>query len=187
MAEDNGKKKKERRGRFIKSIDTVIIENRLRNTVPGEIVTYEELSTLLGRDYVEFCRSNGTTAQKSLMSEHSMFFDCVRGVGYRRLTDDETNGYMDHFRKSIKTTSRNGVRCSELVPYEKLSEPAKRKHDAVRSTLEVTSLFTADSALKKIEKAVENNSARLSNAETMRLFGVKPPKPEDPPAAVPVA
>ena len=77
-------------GLFQKSADTSIVENRLRNTVVGEVVTYDSLTTLLGRDSRTFCRSNINSARRSLELE-SIFFDAISGEGMRRLTEAEAD------------------------------------------------------------------------------------------------
>jgi hypothetical protein len=159
-----------KKGIAVKSADTSIIENRFRNTQPGDVVTYAELSTLLGRDVREFSMSNIATARRTLVSE-SIFFDCVTNEGYKRLTAEEAVNASDHYRTRAKKAARRGLVHLQNVPFDSLSEESKRKHLTASAQLGAIELFSSSKSSKKIETAIGNNNHKMALGETLKLFG----------------
>jgi hypothetical protein len=158
-----------KRGIQAKSQDTLIVENRLRKTEPGDVVTYDELSTLLGRDVRLHCRSNMMTARHTLVGE-SIFFDCVPNEGYRRLTTNEAAFASDNHRERIASTARRGLRHLRHVPFDDLTDEAKKKHLTMSAQFGAIQLFGSTKATKKIEAAVKSTSP-MAIGETLKLFG----------------
>lgn len=156
-------------GTLIKSADTSIIENRLRNTNPGDIVTYAELSTLLGRDVVTFCRGHINSARRTLVKE-SIFFDCIPNEGYKRLDNKEAVHASDAYTLRARRAARRGLVHLQNVPFDGLDDDAKRKHMTVSAQLGAIDLFSSGKATKKIEGAV-NVTHKLAIGETLKLFG----------------
>lgn len=157
-------------GRFSKSADTAIIENRLRNTQVGEMVTYDELSKLLGREVREFCYGNLRTALSALIKE-SLFFDCVSKQGYRRLDPDQATNASEHYRTRAKNAARRGLVHLQHVPFDGLTDEGKKKHLTMSAQLGAVELFSTTKATKKIETAVKDASHRMAIGETLKLFG----------------
>src|SRR5690606_7840323 len=79
-----------------KSIDAQIIERHLETAEVGQLVTYVELSQLVGRDVQKKDRHLLETAKRALL-RRGMVFEAVRGEGVKRVTDDEniTNRQRD--------------------------------------------------------------------------------------------
>lgn len=153
-----------------KSNDTRIIENRLRETKPGDLVTYGELSTLLGRDVRKFCKSNVDTARRSLVSE-SIFFDCLPNSGYKRLCDEEAVSAADHYRTRAKKSARRGLNHLKHVPFDGLSDDGKRRHLSMSAQMGAIELFSSTKSLKKIEGVVGQKMSTMAIGETLKLFG----------------
>lgn len=153
-----------------KATDTILIENRLRNTKVGDLVTYDELSKLLGRDVRLFCKSNVDTARRTLISE-SVFFDCVTGEGYKRLDNEEAVSASNHYRTRARKAARRGMNHLAHVPFEGLTDESKKKHMAISAQLGAIDLFSSTKSLNKIEAAVDNTSHALAIGETLKLFG----------------
>lgn len=158
-----------KKGIFAKSADTLIIENRLRSTAVGDLVTYAELSKLLGRDVREFCTSNVHSARNTLVGE-SIFFDCISNEGYKRLDNNEAANAADHYRDRITSTANRGIRHLRHVPFDDLSDEAKKKHLTVSAQLGAIKLFGSSKASKRIEAAVKD-TAPMAIGETLKLFG----------------
>ena len=159
-----------KKGIQMKSADTSIIENRMRNTQPGDVVTYAELSKLLGRDVREYCRGNMSTALHTLIKE-SIFYDCIINEGYRRLDVEEANMAADHYRQRIRKTTRRGLTHLQNIPFDQLSEDGKKKHMTQSAQLGAIDLFASSKATKRIESAVKSDSNTLAIGETLKLFG----------------
>lgn len=73
--------------KFQKTSDTVIIEAIFRDCKVGEQVTYEQMSTAIGRDVRKHARGAINSARKAVLSERKMVFDSIPNVGYIRLSD----------------------------------------------------------------------------------------------------
>jgi len=157
-------------GRFAKSADTAIIENRLRNTQVGELVTYDELSKLLGRNVIEFCRSNVNSARHTLVRE-SIFFDCVANQGYQRLNSEQAVNASEHYRTRAKKAARRGLVHLQHVPFDGLTDEGKKKHLTMSAQLGAVELFSTTKATKRIETAVKDVSHKMAIGETLKLFG----------------
>lgn len=155
-----------------KSADTLIVENRLRNTEEGDTVTYEALSILLGRDVRKHCRGSLTTALRTLIGE-SIFFDTIRNAGYTRLTAEAANVYGGkHFVRSVKSTTRRGQRYMRNIRREKLSDEGKRQHTAHATHINLLAHLAAEPAVKKINSAVKSaDDMTLAIGTTLQLFG----------------
>lgn len=161
---------KQKTGIQVKSADTKIIEHRFRNTSFGDLVTYDELSTLLGRDVRQFCYGNIRTAVKALMKE-SIFLDCVAGEGYKRLNDSESVTALEHYRVKARRTVRRGIVHLQNIACDKLTDQDKLKYFAMGTQLQAMELFSGSKAANRIESAVKEQSKQMAIGETLKLFG----------------
>lgn len=160
-----------RSGMFEKSADTLIIENRLRSAAVGDVVTYEDLSTLLGRDVRQFCRSSITSARHTLEGE-AIFFDTIANEGLKRITESEAvTKTVPNYVARAKSAAGRGIRVLQNVQYDKLDDATKRKHLSTSAQLGAIKLFTSTKATKAIEGKVEQTKATLPIGETLKLFG----------------
>lgn len=158
-----------KRGIQEKSNDTLVIENRLRTSSVGELVTYDDLSKLLGRDVRVHCIGNLTTARRVLRDE-KIFFVTVRGDGVRRISQEEAvNCLPDHSIKRAKSAARQGIKCLRNIEYDQLSEDGKKKHLSSSAQLGAIELFSSAKATKKIEGKVGDSPIPIG--ETLKLFG----------------
>lgn len=153
----------------IKSADTLVIENRLRETQIGEIVTYEELTKLLGRDVRQFCVSSLRSARHALITE-AIFFDVIDNTGLRRLTSEEAAEYSTSFVRRARATSRRGLRHLQNVNFAELSDKAQQLHLTTSTQLGMIDLFGSSKSGNKISQAVKNGKS-LPVGETLKLFG----------------
>lgn len=155
-----------------KTLDTLIIENRLRNAAVGDTVTYEELSTLLGRDVRKFCKSGLDTARKSVMADGLVFAN-VYDVGYKRLDD---SGKLCAARSHIDRAGRQAKKSRKILTVTDmgaLNDEEKKRCIALRTNLQVVEFFTTLKAQRKIAKSVAPTDGRLDFSKTLELF-IKP-------------
>ena len=110
-----------------KSADTLIIENVLRESSIGEVVTYALLSAKLGRDVREFCRGNIRTATKALQDD-GLFFHTVRGEGLKRVDHETALEGVESGVRRIRNTARRTARRVASIDYTSLSPESQRKH-----------------------------------------------------------
>lgn len=155
---------------FQKSADTLIIENRLRETKPGDLVLYDDLKTLVGRSVQAGgpCYGNLRTALKTLEEQHVVFL-VVKGHGLRRATDTETAESADQYRQSVSRTNKRMVkRIMAVKDFESLPAETKTKTLALQTSAGLIDLVTSAKGTKKIEKAIENSA--LPIGKTLELF-----------------
>lgn len=158
------------RGIQKKSADTSVIENRLRKTSVGDLVSYDELSKLLGRDVREFCIGSLRTARHTLIAE-SIFFDVVSKEGYLRISqEDATHAAKSYVSRARKAASR-GIRHLSNVQFNELSDEAKRENLATAAQLGAVKLFSSSVSAKKLEEKIDGQTSPLPIGETLKLFG----------------
>jgi len=153
-----------------KSADTLIIENRLRNTEPGDLVTYDELSTLLGRDVRKYCSGFVQTARKSLITE-GVFFDTIKNQGYQRLDNEQACNASQHYIDRARRTAKRGINHLRHVAFDSLTKDGKKKHLTASAQLGTMHMFATGSAAKKIGNKVNGSTTPVPVGETLKLFG----------------
>jgi hypothetical protein len=158
-----------RRERFKKTIERQIIEERLRNAVVGEVVTYAELSKELRMDVRKTCLGALTSARKFL-SGSGVHFDCIDNVGLKRLSDSEVVLKSENQVPVIRRAAINNQRRVSSVDYEHLSEDDKNKHRTVMSVCGAVAAFTKPSVVKKIQQEAKHSPRPLPVGETIRAF-----------------
>lgn len=158
------------KGRFAKSVDTSIIEKALRDSQEGDIVTYDDLSTKLGRDVREFCYSNLSSARRSLV-EDSIFFDVVDGVGLKRLNNEESLSSPQSYIKRATNAARRAVKNLSRIKFDELSDDGKKKHLVTSAVAGAMSMFGSSKAGKKLEQKISSDPKQLPIGETLKLFG----------------
>lgn len=152
-----------------KTLDTLIIENRLRNAAVGDTVTYEELTTLLGRDVRKFCKSGLDTARKSLLTDGLVFAN-VYNVGYKRLDD---SGKLGAARTHVDRAGRQARKSRKILTVtdmRALNDEEKKRCIALRVESDTIELFTSLEAQRKITKSVAPTDGRLDVSKTLELF-----------------
>jgi hypothetical protein len=160
----------EHKGIQVKSADTSILENRLRQTQPGDVVTYEELSKVLGRDVKAYCLGYLHTARHALLKE-SIVFDCVRKVGLRRLAAGEVVSVADSHRQKASRATRRGAEHLAYIQSDSLTDEEKKRYMVLSTQLSTMALMASSKASKKIEGIITDPSRQISTAETLKLFG----------------
>lgn len=152
-----------------KSADTSILENRLRNTSPGDVIPYTELSTILGRDVREFCRGNLATARKTLVEE-KIHFDVIFGEGLKRLDGDGAVNAGGSFVGKARRAASKGMKILQNIEFDELSPESRKSHLTKSAQLGAIKLFGSSKSSKKIESKVTGDSP-LAIGETLKLFG----------------
>ena len=131
----------------VKSHDTTIIEKRLRDAKAGDIVTYDELSKLLGRDVR------------------------LHNTGYRCMTEADKSTSIDRIRKQIKRRAKKGLTRASVTDFSALNDDQKQKHLTSITQLGVIQEFVSARGTKKIESKVKQASTAISIGDTVKLFG----------------
>lgn len=152
---------------FEMSADARFLKQRLQQVQPGQSVTYDELSTLIGKRV-----SGGTsalqTAKRSLLKD-GYVFSPIRGEAIKRLTDADVVS-TDDITPLRRHARRVGKKLS-TVSYETLSQPQQLAHTAKASIVSMVAAVTTETAVSKIEKAAGGRSGELPIGETLKALG----------------
>jgi len=141
------------------SVESQVLFKFLENTKPGQLITYMEIHEVSKVD-VQKVPSVLNTARRNMQNIHKVVFATVRGIGIKRLENDEIPGEGFASIKRTRNIARKGVKTLSCADPSTL--PADLK---VRLITNSTILgFIAQSGSKKTLNLVEQN-ARVSNEE----------------------
>lgn len=155
------------------SVDARMVYERLLTTSVGEVVTYDELTKLIGRNTQNSGRPVIATARRKAMNEHRMVFAAVRNIGFKRLNDGEIVETAQHDVDKIRRTSRRAGRRLTTVDFDALSNDKKIRHNTYLSMFGALASMTTGGTVKAIEKEVTKAHSALPLAKTLEAFGAK--------------
>lgn len=156
--------------RFRRTIDTQTVIDRLEKTAPGELVTYKELSELIGRDIADGARHVLQSAKRALQKHRQMVFAAVTKQGVRRLDDA---GIVDTGTAAVKRIGRAARHAGVTLAcadFDKLDDGRRVKHNAVLSYFGVVEAISKKGAIAKIETRVAKTQQRLPLMKTLDAF-----------------
>ncbi len=157
---------------FEKSADAKTIEAILETADVGQTVTYQAISTAIGRDVRKFSLSALNTARRGLQKEKGMVFGIERNVGLVRLDDAKIVDSVEGERLKVHRISNRALDRLSKVDFSKLDEKARKSHITASTQFGVMAMFSHRTASKKIEGKVNTQSSmQLPIGETLKLFG----------------
>lgn len=137
------------------SIDTQVLIKRLTQVAVGEVVTYDELSKLIGRDVRNGARGFLNTARHRLKRDDRAIFAIVRKVGVKRLDDFGIVKAGESGMQHIRNQTRRVVQTLGCVAdYENLPNDVKRAYNLTTAQAGMLAHITKPSTVKKIEARV---------------------------------
>lgn len=149
------------------SIDTRVLIDRLEKSAEGEVIPYDELNKLLGRDVRTVARHNVQSAMRHLESR-GMVFSTIRTVGIKLLTDSERVGEGDTGINKVRRCARRAAKRLRFNKFEALSNEEKTRTLTAQSVLGAVTQFTKPTAVKRISESVETGV--LPVGKTLQLF-----------------
>lgn len=156
---------------FSRSIDTDILVQRLMNTQPGDIVGYDEMRDLIGRDVQGDARSVLESARTILERDVSIVTGTIRGVGIQHLTDTDTiltgQASINHIRRVSRTTAR---RIATLKNPNSVPTDIRARQYALLSTFGAFVQMTRPSKTRKIEAIARQAMKELPLTRTLEAF-----------------
>ena len=147
------------------SADAKVLASVLKETAPGEVVTYERLSASIGRDVQKDARGVLQTARRSVLNENRMVFEAVIDVGLMRLKDEQIVGIGDKSRDHIRRTARKTVKSLFCVNYDQLSREQQVKHNTSLSMMGVIGELATNRSAAKLESKVAEAGHELPHAK----------------------
>lgn len=153
------------------SLDAKLLYERLKSAKIGDVVTYQELSNIIGRDVLDPGRGLLQTARRKALREDYFVFGIVRKEGLKRLSDLEIVATGEDTVGRIRRTARRGFRTITAVKdFEALPNEAKIRHNVYASMLGAVAMAASAPQMKKLEKKVSEAKAQLSLTKTLEAF-----------------
>jgi hypothetical protein len=166
MSGDNGKKTI---GQI--SVDTQIVLKRLLLAMIGDVITYAELTQLIGRDIRNGAYGCLVTARRRALNDERFVFRAIPNIGLKRLNDSEIIDTHQPAIAHIRSTMRKSAK--ELVSvqnFDSLPNEKKIQHNTALSVFGVLQEFTRPKTIASIESKVSEAQARLPVGRMLELF-----------------
>lgn len=161
----------ERKGIAELSIDTRLLANHLSKANPGDVLTYDDLSKVIGRDVRgKQGYQRLQSARRVVRRENDMIFATIAKVGLRCCDDAGkvriANGYIDR----VHSAAKKGINVVSAINYDKLENNDRIALNATASHLGVLHQITTAKAQKKLTQAVTEVNDKLPLAKTLEQF-----------------
>ena len=158
---------------FEMTADTAILYKHLTAMEPGDTVSYREMSTMLGRE-IRGDNSHLQSALRAASRDSGAVFDCVRNVGYRRLTDSEiVQTSAPRTARLRKRVEREGKRLAMVANFDALAINLKQDHNARVSVLGAIAQALKPKAIAEVRNHVSTSMETLPIAKTLEMLGRK--------------
>lgn len=152
------------------SLEAQLLYDRLSKAHPGEEITYHELSEIAARNVQTIASSALQTARKRCENLDHIVFSVIRGVGLRRLLNEEipqtAQSKIDHIRRTAKRAAKR-LAC---VDYGQLSRQSQITHNINLSLLGVLSEVSKPNSGKLLESHIKTGQTALPIGKTLELF-----------------
>lgn len=152
------------------SIDTRAIIDRLAEAQVGEVITYQELTDLIGRDVQTVARGNLRTAVLHFERD-GIIFGTVIGEGIKLLPDNELVGAGENGVGRIRRLARRTARkLAGFRDFAALGPSDKTRVLAHQSVLGAISSFTRPRTVDRIAAGLTEEQKALPVGRTIELF-----------------
>lgn len=153
---------------FKLSLDSQMLYERIRGANEGEVISYEDLSKVVGRD-VRKKRGALITAQRLALSEHAIVFGTIVKEGIKRLSAREIVESSPAVTKKIARAARRQIRKLTSIR-ETLSGDALVRHNTHVSLMGTLAHICSAPSVKALEGKVANYQKVLPVAKTLEHF-----------------
>lgn len=145
---------------FQVSADTSALVKIMENAQINQLFTYIELTQAIGRE-VKGGSACAKSAIEILRREKRIVFVTVRGIGYKRLSDesivDLSDSALAHSRRHASRTMKK-IFCSD---YSKLSKEGQIKHNVAASTFGVLKEITSRAGQERLTHRVAETGTSI--------------------------
>lgn len=144
-----------------------LLEKMLINMSPGQLISYKEMSSLIGKDV----QSNGYSVlyRARIRAEKQGFiFGTVTNEGLKRLCDTEISKTADKTFSRIRHISKNGNRkLSGIQDLSALPSSERSRVIAQKSILNIISLSATERTVNKLIPACQTRLDYLPTLEVL--------------------
>jgi alkylated DNA nucleotide flippase Atl1 len=150
---------------FQLSADSAAIVKAIEEMPVGGVITYAQLSAVIGRDIRHF-RGSLESARKSVQRDKGMVFDVIRKEGIKRLADNEIIDLSDKAREHSRRHAKRIAKKLICVNYESLSKDKQVKHNAALSMFGTLSELSSTASMKRLEAQIQATGTQLTSAKS---------------------
>jgi len=154
-----------------RSVETQIIVDLIAGMEVGHTISYEELAKAINEKEVKA----GTlhSARNIAERDNKAFTACVRGVGIKRINDEQVveHEHTDR-RRRISRQARVSAKRIGRVDYDALTDHGKVKHQTAATTAAMVTMTLRPKQQEKIKKLVSEGKPP-SLAEVCEHFAKK--------------
>lgn len=136
------------------SVDARTLMERLSRVDVGDLVTYDELSALIGRNVTQDARHLLRSARARLEKEEHVVFAPVIAVGVRRLDDVGVVATGEQALSHVRRTSHRAARRQSFVDLGKLDESQKKKALLYQSMFGMIAHMTRARTVRAVEAKI---------------------------------
>ncbi len=155
------------------SADTRAVRLALSQLKEGDTITWVELNkSVPGRTLQGAHAYIQQSARRSLLTDERMVFDCQRGVGVRRCTDDaKVTGSAATTTKVRRALKRGVKRLNAVENFEALPRELQVQHQLKKTVWGMQLHLLTAKALAKISARVTETKNDLPPKVALALFG----------------
>jgi hypothetical protein len=156
---------------FQRSVDSGLLVAILRDTKVGDLVSYAQLTGAIGTD-VRSGRGYSVlhSARQQLQRERQMVFTVERGIGYRRLSDEQVVEAGGAYVNKVRRAARRGAQLvTSVSSFEGLSPVGKARHNAQLSVFSAIEAVTSQKTVSKLADG-QCSAKPLPIAATVEAF-----------------
>jgi hypothetical protein len=154
------------------SLDARMLYDRLKKLEIGEVVSYADLDSIVGRSVQGAAYGQLTTARRKALREDAMCFAPVMGIGIKRLLDVEIVATGEWFTRKIKRTAGRALRTMATVAdYQALGDAEKNRLNVSVTICGAIAHALKPGSVKRIEAKVSEQNRRLAIASALEAFG----------------
>ena len=154
------------------SVDTQILVERMKKLEIGEVITYDDLSSLIGREITASeNRSALQSARRILCNQHRISTGVIRKVGIKRLSGEETVFSIGTVVKAVYRKAAKGIRTiANTVEYDTLSRKGQVEYNLNMSQLGAIAGISNSPSREKIRAESGESQLPLAFTKTLALF-----------------
>lgn len=156
------------------SLDSQMLYDRLIQASPGEMIGYEELTEIIGRDVQNEAYGCLYTARNRARSMNRKVFGIIANVGLKCLEDDEIVAAGYEAVSRVRSRARSGLKtliC--LQDYAGLPDQIKIKHNTVAAILMLANRVTTPKKIIALEGIISKTMEKLTFDQTLKFFEKK--------------
>ena len=145
------------------SIDTQMLESALLIVGVGDVVSYGQLTDVIGRDVQTEARHHLASARRRVLRSHRMVFEPVLNVGLKRLDDaGKIAAGRWHIKRSRNQARYAQTKATAIDNFDALPNELKVEHNVIVAQAGVLRHMTSSRSVEKLKGSFQTTQKELS-------------------------